>query len=89
VLDRAADREAELALRLEPGRAEFVASVSEIVQHFQKIVPDKMFEHVAVVQGGAPAYRFAVKRRAPEFGDERPQQQLLRQAHARIGRHLE
>ena len=48
-----------------------------------------MLEHEAIVQRGAPAHRLAVERRAPERGDERAQEQLLRQAHARIGRHLE
>ena len=89
MLHGAADREAELPLRLEPGRIERVAGALEIVQDFEEIVPDEMFEHIAVVQGRSPAHRLAVKRRAPESGDERAQQQLLGETHARVRRHFE
>ena len=48
-----------------------------------------MRQHEAVVQRRAPAHETAVLRLAPEPGDERAQQQLLGEAHARIGRHFE
>ena len=48
-----------------------------------------MAEHEPVVQRGAPAHQRAALRLAPEPGHQRAQQQLLRERHARIGRHLE
>ncbi len=42
VVDRAVEREAELALRLEPGRIEAVAGAAEIVEHVEEILPDEM-----------------------------------------------
>ncbi len=48
-----------------------------------------MLEHEAVVQRRTPAHRLAVAWRPPEGGDDRAQQQLLGETHARIGRHLE
>ena len=89
MLDNTADRKTELALRLEPGLVEIVTGVFKIVQDLKEVVPDEVLEHVAVVQGRAPAHRLAVQRCAPEGSDQRAQQQLLGEAHARIGRHLE
>ena len=89
VLHAAADREAELPLRFEPGRVEGVAGALEVIQDRKEILPDEMFQHKAVVQGRSPAYRLAVERRAPEPGNERAQQQLLGETHARVRRHFE
>ena len=41
------------------------------------------------MQRGSPAHQRAVLWLSPEPGDQRPQEELLRQAHARIGRHFE
>ena len=46
-------------------------------------MPDEMRQHEAVVQLRAPAHERALVRLAPEPRDQRAQQQLLRQAHAR------
>src|SRR5262245_15827699 len=89
VLHRSIEGKAKLALRLEPDRIEGVAGGSKVVEHVEKIPPDEMLEHEAVVQRRAPAYELAALRLAPEPGDQRAQQQLLRQTHARIRRHLE
>ena len=48
-----------------------------------------MRQHEAIVQRRAPTDEVAVLRLAPEPSDEGTEQQLLREAHARIGRHLE
>ena len=48
-----------------------------------------MRQHEAVVQRRAPADRRAALRLAPEPGDQRAQQQLLGETHARVGRHFE
>ena len=89
MLDRPAERKAELALRFEPGRIERVAGAGEVIQDLEEIAPDEVLEHKTIVQGRAPAHWLAVERRAPKGGDERAEQQLLRQAHARVQRHLE
>ena len=49
----------------------------------------KMRQHEPVVQLRAPAHEIAVVRRSPEARDEREQEQLLREAHPRVRRHLE
>ena len=54
-----------------------------------KVLRDEMRQHEAVVQLRAPADERLLVRRLPEPRDERAQQQLLRQAHARVRRHLE
>jgi hypothetical protein len=89
MLDRAAKWKTELTLRFEPSRVEGIAAAGEVVQDFEKIAPNEMFEHVAIVQDRAPAHRLGVERRAPKGGDEGAQQQLLGETHARIRRHLE
>ena len=48
-----------------------------------------MRQHEAIVQLRAPADERLIVGRLPEPRDERAQQQLLRQAHARVRRHLE
>ena len=48
-----------------------------------------MRQHEPIVQLRVPAHERPVVRRLPEPGDERPQQQLLRQAHPGVRRHLE
>ena len=55
----------------------------------RKSLPDEMRQHEAVVQRRAPAHQPALLRLAPEPGDQRAEQQLLGQAHARVRRHLE
>ena len=85
----AAEREAELALGLEPFGLEGVARPAQIAEHAQKVLPDEMRQHEFVMQGGAPAHQLALLGLAPEPGDERAQQQLLGEAHARVRRHLE
>ena len=89
VLRLTAEREAELELRGEPFRLEVEAVRLEVGEHVEEVGPHEMRQHEAVVQRRAPAHEFAVERRRPEARDERPHQQLLREVHARIGRHLE
>ena len=64
------------------GRAHFLSDVFEVE-------PDKVRQHESVVQVGAPACEGGLVGFLPEAGDERSQEQLLCQAHARVGRHLE
>ena len=48
-----------------------------------------MRQHEAIVQRRVPVDQSSRVRRLPEPRDERPQQQLLRQAHPRVRRHFE
>ena len=80
---------AEFSRGLEPNRIERVARAPEVVEHAQKILPDEMRQHEAVVQVRAPAHGRAALRIAPEPRGERAQKQLLGEAHARVRRHLE
>ena len=48
-------RKAKLALRIEPDRIEIVSRPLEVVQDLHEVVPDEMFQHVAVMQRRAPA----------------------------------
>src|SRR5262249_15871426 len=89
VRDLAVNRETELALAIEPLRIEAIALAADFIQHVEEILPDEILQHEAVVQCRAPAHHGAAKRLAPQPGDERAQQQLLGETHARIGRHLD
>ncbi len=84
--DAAIDGKAEFPLRLEPFRLEGVAGAGKIGDDAAKILPDEMRQHETVVQAGAPAHRRASLRLAPEPGDERANEQMLGEAHARVGR---
>ena len=61
----------------------------EIGEDVEKILPDVVAQHEAVVQRGAPARQPPVERVAPQAGDDRADEQLLGEAHARVRRHLE
>ena len=88
-LDLAAEREAELGLRLEPVRAHVEAVLAQVAQHVEEVLPDEVRQHEAVVQQRAPAGELAGDRGVPEPGDQRADHQRLRQRHARVGGHLE
>src|SRR6516164_4415209 len=87
--DGAIERKTKLALGMKPLRIEVVAGAAEIVQNVKKVPPNEVFQHESVVQRRAPTYRRATLWRAPEPSDQRAQEQLLRQAHARVWRHFE
>ena len=87
--DRAVGGKTKLALRFEPSRVEAVARAPEVIERLAKILPHEMLQHEAVMQGGTPSRRRAVERLAPEPRHQGPQQQLLGETHAGVGRHLE
>ena len=66
-----------------------IAGVAQFVEHVVEILRDEVRQHEAIVQRGAPADQRLRVGLLPEPGDQRPQQQLLRQAHPRVRRHLE
>lgn len=60
----------------------------KILQQAEEIGPDEMRQHEAVMQHRAPAHRLALHRRFGAARDDRPDQQLLGQVHARMRRHF-
>ena len=88
--DVAVDRETELEVRVEPLRFEVEAGLVELINDAGEILPDEVREHETIVQAGAPADK--ARRQVglfPKTGDEGAQEELLREAHAGVGRHLE
>ena len=82
-------RKPEFEVRREPLGLERVPAAPQVGDDIVEILRDEMRQHEAVVQLRAPADERLIERRLPEPRDERAQQQLLRQAHARVRRHLE
>jgi hypothetical protein len=63
--------------------------LAEVAQDVEEVLPDAGRQHVAVVERRAPARRGAVERALPQAGDEGTDEELLGEAHPRVGRHLE
>ena len=63
--------------------------VAQVGEHVVEVLLDEVRQHEAIVQLGAPADQRGLVRRLPEPGDQRAHEQLLREAHARVRRHLE
>ena len=83
-------RKAKLEVRRKPRRLEPVAGLVQLRDHVIEVKPNKVRQEEAIVQFGAPARQPRRRiRRSPEARDESAQQQLLGEAHARVGRHLE
>ena len=77
-------------MRREPVGVELVAECIELVDDIAQVVPHEVRQHEAVVQLGTPALQARrLVRLGPEARHQRTHQQLLRQAHARMRRHLE
>ena len=77
-------------MRREPLGLERVAGASQIVEHVAEVLRHEVRQHEAIVQRRAPAHR----RRGgtacrQNDATSAAQQELLRQAHARVRRHLE
>ena len=62
---------------------------AQVGEHVEEILPDEMRQHEPVVQRRAPARQRPVQRIAPQPREDRADQQLLGEAHARVRRHLE
>src|SRR5262249_53114171 len=85
----AEDRKPNPRRAMKPLRIEVIAGAAKTFQNVEKVVPNEVRQHESVVQGRTPTYRRAALWLAPEPGDQRAQEQLLRQAHARVRRHFE
>src|SRR6187551_2824012 len=74
MVDAAEGRKPKLELSRIPFRRELVAGLPELIEHAEKILPEEMRQHEAVVERGAPAHEFALLRLAPKFCDQRADQ---------------
>ena len=88
-LDAAHERESELQMRREPGGVKAVASRAHLGQHILEVHADEGGQQEAVVQAGTPAAGSCPVRLFPEPHYQCAQQQLLHDAHACVGWHLE
>jgi hypothetical protein len=80
----------ELEVGGEPALLERQAPAPQVGDDLGDVGLEEMRQHEAVVQLGAPAGEPARRERVlPEAGDQRPQEQLLDEAHPRVRRHLE
>ena len=81
-------RKAELEVRREPLVLKHVSGFAQFLQNVLPVELDKMRQHETVMQRVSPVNQFAPVRFFPESGDQRSHDQLLGQAHARVGRHF-
>src|SRR6516225_4953598 len=75
-------------VRVKPLRLYWVAAVLKILNHITEVTPNKVREHPAVMNLSSPMHEALVVGLLPEPGDKGAQQELLRQTHARVRRHL-
>ena len=87
--DRTVHREPELQVRREPLRLHRIPAPPEIGEDVAEIVGHEVRQHEAIVELRVPANQRLIVGGLPEAGNERAQQELLRQAHLRVRRHLE
>ncbi len=87
--DRSVERETELQVRREPLWLQREAVPAEIAEDILEVLGHEVRQHEAVVQLRVPANQRLIVGALPEAGDERAQEQLLREAHPRVRRHLE
>ncbi len=85
----AGGREAELEVWREPSGIERLAVIAHLVEHVLEIQPDEVREHEAIVELGPPSRERVSVWRRPESRDQPAEQQLLREAHARVRWHFE
>ena len=76
-------------MRLKPGHVKTVTGLVQLGQHVLEVCAYKAGQQKTVMQLGAPARHAAVVRLVPKARHQGAQQQLLGNAHAGVGRHLE
>ena len=87
--DAADARVAELEVRVEPPGLEGEPRSAQVAEHRLEIAAHVVGQHELVVQPGPPAHRWPAVGLGPAPRDEAAQQELLGQAHPRVGGHLE
>src|ERR1700677_3034708 len=86
---RTDERKAKLEVWSEPFAAEAISGPGKIAHHVFPIELHEVGQHEAIVQARSPRNQFLPVRLTPEIRDQRPHQELLSKAHARVRRHLE
>ena len=89
VLDAPVEREAEFPVRPEPCRIEGEPVAVQIAKHVEEVGPHVVRQHELVVEQRRPAHHAVVVGLLPKARDQRADQQLLREAHLGVRRHLE
>ena len=89
LVDLADVREAEFEVGEEPVVPHEVAGFGHVFHDISEVLPDEVGEEEAVVEFGAPADEFFLVRLLPEAGDGGAQQEVLGEAHFRVGGHFE
>src|SRR5450755_2545664 len=85
---RTDQRKSKFKVRREPFVFEGIASFTKLLDNILKIALDEMRKHETIVQRSLPVDQLAPVWLFPELGDQRSDQQLLSQAHARMRRHF-
>src|SRR5687767_7314986 len=78
----------EFKMGIKPLLLQRVAILLKVVDDLAKIFSNEMWQHEPIVKRGTPANQLLLVRILPESSDESPQQQLLRETHPRVRRHL-
>src|SRR5213592_4334561 len=86
--DAAVERKTKFKVRREPIRFQRVTALSQVINHVVKILLNKVRKHEAVMKVRAPAHQRALVGLLPKAGDERAEQKLLGETHARVRRHF-
>ena len=76
-------------MRPEPFELDRETRILEIGDDHRQIGPEVMWEHETIVERGSPAHELLAIGLLPEHHDQRSEQELLRQAHTCVRRHLE
>ena len=76
-------------MRCEPLGLHGEAGAPQVADNAFQVGPQEVRQHEAIVQRRAPAHQRLPVGLLPEPGDERADEQLLGEAHARMRRHLE
>jgi len=82
------EREAEFEVRREPFAFERITRLAQIADDILEIGFAEMRQHPAIMDVRAPADQAGPVRLLPELGHQAAQQEMLRQAHARVRRHF-
>ena len=81
---------AEFKVRRKPAAIESVACLIELRHDIFEVLPDEVGQEKAIMQLRAPAHQtLRLIGCFPKTRDQRAQEQLLGEAHARVRRHLE
>ena len=80
---------AKFQVRGEPGGIKAESKPSQILEDVVEVLGDEVREHEPVMKLRSPADQRAAIGRFPEPCHQRPEQEMLRQAHASVRRHLE